>query len=107
MGPTGCGKSTTLALVSGLTPASSGEVLVQGKPVSGIGDNLGYVFQGDVLVPWKSVLGNVSSGLRFRGVGKKRKDLGADEALALAASLPLPLFDAGPRDRDLEEREKE
>jgi NitT/TauT family transport system ATP-binding protein len=71
VGPTGCGKSTTLALISGLTPASSGEVLVQGKSVHGIGENLGYVFQADVLFPWKSVLGNVSSGLRFRGVPKK------------------------------------
>jgi NitT/TauT family transport system ATP-binding protein len=71
VGPTGCGKSTTLALISGLTPASSGEVLVQGKPVQGIGDRLGYVFQGDVLFPWKSVLGNVSAGLRFRGMKKR------------------------------------
>ena len=71
VGPTGCGKSTTLALVSGLTPPSSGEVLVQDRPVSGIARNMGYVFQGDVLFPWKSVLGNVSAGLRFRGVGKK------------------------------------
>jgi NitT/TauT family transport system ATP-binding protein len=71
VGPTGCGKSTTLALISGLTPASSGDVLVQGKSVHGIGENLGYVFQGDVLFPWKSVLGNVSAGLRFRGVKKK------------------------------------
>ena len=82
VGPTGCGKSTTLALISGLTPASSGEVLVQGKPVNGIGDNLGYVFQGDVLFPWKSVLGNVSSGLRFRGVGKKEAQERAREWIA-------------------------
>ena len=79
VGPTGCGKSTTLALVSGLTPASSGEVLVQGKPVGGIGDNLGYVFQGDVLFPWKSVLGNVASGLRFRGASKKEANERARE----------------------------
>jgi NitT/TauT family transport system ATP-binding protein len=71
VGPTGCGKSTTLALVAGLTPPSAGEVLVQDRPVSGVGRNLGYVFQGDVLFPWKSVLGNVSAGLRFRGVGKR------------------------------------
>ena len=82
VGPTGCGKSTTLALISGLTPASSGEVLVQGKPVDGIGDNLGYVFQGDVLFPWKSVLGNVSSGLRFRGVTKKEAQERAREWIA-------------------------
>jgi NitT/TauT family transport system ATP-binding protein len=82
VGPTGCGKSTTLALISGLTPASSGEVLVQGKPVDGIGDNLGYVFQGDVLFPWKSVLGNVSAGLRFRGMKKKEANEQAREWIA-------------------------
>ena len=82
VGPTGCGKSTTLALISGLTPASSGEVLVQGKPVQGIGDKLGYVFQGDVLFPWKSVLGNVSAGLRFRGVGKREAQERAREWIA-------------------------
>ena len=82
VGPTGCGKSTTLALISGLTPASSGEVLVQGKPVNGIGDNLGYVFQGDVLFPWKSVLGNVASGLRFRGMNKKEANDRAREWIA-------------------------
>jgi NitT/TauT family transport system ATP-binding protein len=82
VGPTGCGKSTTLALISGLTPASSGDVLVQGKPVHGIGDNLGYVFQGDVLFPWKSVLGNVSAGLRFRGVKKKEANEQAREWIA-------------------------
>lgn len=82
VGPTGCGKSTTLALISGLTPASSGEVRVQGRQVQGIGDNLGYVFQGDVLFPWKSVLGNVSSGLRFRGTGKKEAQERAREWIA-------------------------
>ena len=82
VGPTGCGKSTTLALISGLTPASNGEVLVQGKPVDGIGDNLGYVFQGDVLFPWKSVIGNVSAGLRFRGMRKKEANEEAREWIA-------------------------
>jgi len=82
VGPTGCGKSTTLALISGLTPASSGEVRVQGKSVNGIGDNLGYVFQGDVLFPWKSVLGNVAAGLRFRGAKKKEANEQAREWIA-------------------------
>src|SRR5258708_107695 len=70
VGPTGCGKSTTLSLISGLAPPSSGDVRVMGKSVTGIGTQLGYVFQGDVLFPWKSVLDNVSAGLRFRGVPK-------------------------------------
>src|SRR5438876_11896809 len=70
VGPTGCGKSTTLSLISGLAPASAGEVRVMGKPVTGIGDKLGYVFQGDVLFPWKSVIGNVLARLPLRGVPK-------------------------------------
>ncbi|NED52066.1 ATP-binding cassette domain-containing protein, partial [Micromonospora aurantiaca] len=44
VGPTGCGKSTTLSLVSGLEPASEGRVLVQGRPVDGIPDGVGYMF---------------------------------------------------------------
>jgi len=47
VGPTGCGKSTTLGLISGLEPASEGEVLVGGKPVDGIAEGIGYVFQAD------------------------------------------------------------
>ena len=82
VGPTGCGKSTALALISGLTPASSGEILVQGKQVRGIGDKFGYVFQADVLFPWKSVLGNVAAGLRFRGVSKKEANIAAREWIA-------------------------
>jgi NitT/TauT family transport system ATP-binding protein len=82
VGPTGCGKSTTLSLISGLAPPSSGEVRVLGKPVTAIGAELGYVFQGDVLFPWKSVLGNVSAGLRFRGMSKKEANERAREWIA-------------------------
>ena len=68
VGPTGCGKSTTLALISGLEPASDGEVWVHGEPVKGIPEGIGYMFQADAVFPWKSVLGNVSAGPRFRDV---------------------------------------
>src|SRR5712671_6926071 len=44
VGPTGCGKSTTLALISGLEPPSEGEVLVGGAPVRSVGRDVGYVF---------------------------------------------------------------
>jgi NitT/TauT family transport system ATP-binding protein len=82
VGPTGCGKSTTLSLISGLAPPSAGDVRVMGRPVEGIGKELGYVFQGDVLFPWKSVLGNVSAGLRFRGVPKREANDRAREWIA-------------------------
>src|SRR5439155_11665471 len=67
VGPTGCGKSTTLALISGLEPASTGEVRVEGRPVKGIADGVGYVFQGDAVFPWKTVLENVAAGPRYHG----------------------------------------
>src|SRR5438034_5249678 len=70
VGPSGCGKSTTLTLVSGLEPASEGEVLVHGKPVTGIGTDIGFVFQSDALLPWKTVLENVAIGPRFRGASR-------------------------------------
>jgi NitT/TauT family transport system ATP-binding protein len=67
VGPTGCGKSTTLALISGLEPASEGEVEVFGEPVNGIAEGIGYVFQSDAVFPWKTVLENVAAGPRYRG----------------------------------------
>jgi NitT/TauT family transport system ATP-binding protein len=71
VGPTGCGKSTTLGLISGLEPPSEGEVLVGGRPVDGIADGIGYVFQSDAVFPWKSVLENVAAGPRYHGVAAK------------------------------------
>src|SRR5690349_24391446 len=56
VGPTGCGKSTTLALISGLEPASEGEVEVHGKPVTGIVDRVGFVFQTGAVFAWKTVM---------------------------------------------------
>src|SRR5258705_8342777 len=71
VGPTGCGKSTTLSLISGLEPTSAGEVVVSGQPVRGIPDGIGYMFQSDAIMPWKSVIDNVAAGPRFRGASKK------------------------------------
>ncbi|MFI9381691.1 ABC transporter ATP-binding protein [Kutzneria sp. NPDC052558] len=70
VGPTGCGKSTTLSLVSGLEPPSSGIALVRGEPVLGIPDGIGYMFQNDAVQPWRSVLDNVAAGPRYRGASK-------------------------------------
>jgi NitT/TauT family transport system ATP-binding protein len=70
VGPTGCGKSTTLGLVSGLEPATSGGVEVDGAPVRGIPNGLGYMFQQDAVLPWRTVLDNVAAGPRYRGMPK-------------------------------------
>ena len=70
VGPTGCGKSTTLTLTAGLERPSAGTVHVFGKPVDGLTGGAGFVFQNDALMPWKSVIDNVALGLKFRGVPK-------------------------------------
>lgn len=71
VGPTGCGKSTTLGLISGLEPPSEGEVEVFGQPVNGIAGGIGYVFQTDAVFPWKTVLENVAAGPRYRGSSRR------------------------------------
>jgi len=71
VGPTGCGKSTTLTLVAGLARPSEGEVRVMGAPVAGIDPRIGFVFQQDATFPWKNVLDNVVAGPLFRGQPKR------------------------------------
>ena len=82
VGPTGCGKSTTLSLISGLAPASAGSVVVGGAPVTGIPDGVGYMFQTDAMLPWRSVLANVAAGPRWRGVPKKDAEARARDWIA-------------------------
>ncbi len=72
VGPTGCGKSTTLSLVSGLDRPTAGSVRVGGAPVNGIADGTGFMFQNDALLPWKSVLANVALGPMFHRMPKKK-----------------------------------
>jgi NitT/TauT family transport system ATP-binding protein len=71
IGPTGCGKSTVLSLVSGAARSDAGQVLVGGEPVSGPDPRTGFVFQQDAVFPWKTVLANVAAGPRFRGADRK------------------------------------
>ncbi len=81
VGPTGCGKSTTLSLVSGLASPSAGSVRVGGREVDGIATGMSFMFQADALLPWKTVLGNVALGPRFQGVPKKEAQAQAREWL--------------------------
>ncbi len=62
VGPTGGGKTTLLNLAAGLLRPSSGRVLVFGTPVDGINRRAAYLFQQDVLLPWKTALDNVMLG---------------------------------------------
>ena len=71
VGPTGCGKSTTLAQVSGLERPSAGSVTVGGHVVDGITNGVSYMFQADALFPWKTVLNNVLIGPVLLGTPKR------------------------------------
>jgi len=70
VGPSGCGKSTLLRVVAGLHTDHSGEVLLDEKIRQ---RSLGFVFQRDSLLPWRTVLANVATGLELRGVDKKER----------------------------------
>ena len=69
IGASGCGKSTLIRILAGLESASAGDVLLDGKPVSGPGPDRGMVFQGYTLFPWLTVKKNVMFGLRSQGLG--------------------------------------
>jgi NitT/TauT family transport system ATP-binding protein len=79
VGPTGCGKSTTLGQVSGLEKPSAGAVRVGGQTVEGITAGVSYMFQADSLFPWKTVLANVMVGPVLTGTPKREAiDLARD-----------------------------
>jgi NitT/TauT family transport system ATP-binding protein len=70
IGPSGCGKSTLIRTLAGLEEHSSGEVLLEDKPVHGPGPDRGMVFQGYTLFPWLTVKKNVMFGLERSGHGR-------------------------------------
>jgi NitT/TauT family transport system ATP-binding protein len=92
VGPTGCGKSTTLGQVSGLERASAGSVTVSGQLVNGVTTGVSFMFQADALFPWKTVLGNVMIGPTLNGSSKA-------EAVSLAQDWLRRVGLAGFEDR--------
>jgi len=82
LGPSGCGKSTLLRIVAGLDHQTSGEVLLDGRAISGPGAERGMVFQSYTLFPWLSVRDNVCFGLRERGLPRAQQLEAADAFIA-------------------------
>lgn len=85
LGPSGCGKSTVLRLIAGLAPhfpATSGSVLVHGKPVAEPGPDRGFVFQDYANFPHRTVLDNVAFGLECQQVPAKERTERAREWIA-------------------------
>jgi NitT/TauT family transport system ATP-binding protein len=83
VGPSGCGKSTLVRILAGLEEKTSGEVLLQGKPVTGPGSDRGMVFQGYTLFPWLTVKKNVMFGLEVNGKGRDEAEQQALQWLGL------------------------
>ena len=73
VGPSGCGKSTILNLTAGLDAPSSGRVNVAGQQVAGPNRHVGFMLQKDLLLPWRSIIGNVEFGLEARNVSRAER----------------------------------
>jgi spermidine/putrescine transport system ATP-binding protein len=95
LGPSGCGKTTTLRLIAGFETPTSGEVFIQGKPMSKVPPNqrpVNTVFQNYALFPHMNVAKNVAFGLEIKRVPKAERERLVREALEL-----VKLADMGDR----------
>ena len=83
VGPSGCGKSTLMRCIAGLEPITSGRLALDGVPITEPPDNMGVVFQRDLLLEWRSILDNVLAAAEFHGLERARHAPRARELLAL------------------------
>jgi len=83
IGPSGCGKSSLLRAVAGLTTHHKGKLVLNGKAIDGPGSDRAMVFQSALLLPWRSILRNVTLGLEVRGINYKEAESRAREVIDL------------------------
>jgi NitT/TauT family transport system ATP-binding protein len=84
VGPSGCGKSTILNMVSGLLPATEGQVTIDGNALQGVTRDIGYVTQASNLMAWRTLIDNVSFPLEIVGVRRAERHAKARELIELA-----------------------
>ncbi|MBB4187731.1 NitT/TauT family transport system ATP-binding protein [Sinorhizobium terangae] len=90
VGPTGCGKSTILNAIAGLLKPAAGTVSIDGAAVKGVQNAIGYLFQQDALLPWKTALENVELGPMFKGVDASER---RERSIAWLAKVGLKGFE--------------
>jgi NitT/TauT family transport system ATP-binding protein/sulfonate transport system ATP-binding protein len=73
IGPSGCGKTTLLRLIAGLDFPQAGSLMLDGQPITAPGPDRGYIFQQGALFPWATVEGNIATGLKARGLYRRRR----------------------------------
>jgi NitT/TauT family transport system ATP-binding protein len=83
LGPSGCGKSTLWKIVPGLEDRSAGDVRISGVPLNGCPEGLGFVFQRDVLLDWRTILDNVLLPAEFKNLRRSNFEGRARELLTL------------------------
>src|SRR6266478_5675161 len=83
VGPSGCGKSTLLMMIAGVIGVSAGEIIIDAKNVAGPRSDVGVVFQSPVLLPWRTVLGNVLLPVELLDLPRTRFEPRAMELLSM------------------------
>jgi NitT/TauT family transport system ATP-binding protein len=83
IGSSGCGKSTVLKLISGLTLATSGNILVDGMTPKNARETMSFIFQDPTLLPWRTVRANAGLGLELERVPRDKRDAKVDSLLEL------------------------
>jgi NitT/TauT family transport system ATP-binding protein len=81
IGPSGCGKSTLLNIGSGLTAPSEGEAFVEGVRVTGPNEQVAFMLQKDLLLPWRTIAENIMFGVEIQGVASAERKRRAEDLL--------------------------